>query len=71
MGFPRQEHCSGLPFPHPGDLPDPEIKPGLMHWQAVFTAEPPEKPGRGQSDGTGLRQQRRGEATTARRRERW
>ena len=27
MWFPRQEHCSGLPFPPPGDLPDPGIKP--------------------------------------------
>ena len=28
MGFPRQEHWSGFPFPSPGSLPDPEIKPG-------------------------------------------
>ena len=27
MGFPRQEYCSGLPFPPPGDLPDPGIEP--------------------------------------------
>ena len=27
MGFSRQEHWSGLPFPSPGDLPDPRIKP--------------------------------------------
>ena len=27
MGFPRQEYCSGLPFPAPGDLPDPGIEP--------------------------------------------
>ena len=27
MGFSRQEHRSGLPFPPPGDLPDPGIKP--------------------------------------------
>ena len=27
MEFPRQENCSGLPFPPPGDLPDPGIKP--------------------------------------------
>ena len=27
MGFPRQEYCSGLPFPSPGDLPDPGIEP--------------------------------------------
>ena len=26
MGFPRQEYCSGLPFPPPGDLPDPGIE---------------------------------------------
>ena len=28
MGFPRQEYWSGLPFPSPGNLPDPGIKPG-------------------------------------------
>ena len=28
MGFSRQEYWSGLPFPTPGDLPDPVIKPG-------------------------------------------
>ena len=27
MGFPRQESWSGLPFPSPGDLPDPGIDP--------------------------------------------
>ena len=27
MGFPRQECWSGLPFPSPGDLPDPGIEP--------------------------------------------
>ena len=27
MGFPRQEYWSGLPFPTPGGLPDPGIKP--------------------------------------------
>ena len=27
MGFPRQEYCSGLPFPTPGHLPDPGIEP--------------------------------------------
>ena len=35
MGFPRQEYWSGLPFPPPGDLPDPGIEPYLLHWQAV------------------------------------
>ena len=27
MGFPRQEYLAGLPFPPPGDLPGPGIKP--------------------------------------------
>ena len=27
MGFSRQEHWSVLPFPSPGDLPDPRIEP--------------------------------------------
>ena len=31
VGFSRQEHWSGLPFPSPGDLPDPGIEPGLSH----------------------------------------
>ena len=26
MGFPQQEYLSELPFPYPGDLPDPGIK---------------------------------------------
>ena len=45
MGFPRQEYWNGLPFPSPGDLPDPEIKPVslvLSGW--FFTTEPPGKP---------------------------
>ena len=28
MGFFRQEYWTGLPFPSPGDLPDPGIEPG-------------------------------------------
>ena len=27
MEFPRQEYWSGLPFPRPGDFPDPGIEP--------------------------------------------
>ena len=27
MGFPRQDYLCGLPFPSPGDLPDPRIEP--------------------------------------------
>ena len=39
MEFFRQEHWSGLPFPLPGDLPNPGIKLNphllnLLHWQA-------------------------------------
>ena len=34
MGFSRQEYWSGLPFPSPGDLPNPGIKPGSPALQA-------------------------------------
>ena len=34
MGFFRQEYWSGLPFPSPGDLPDPGIKPRSPALQA-------------------------------------
>ena len=30
MGFHRQEYWSGLPFPAPGNLPDPGIKPASL-----------------------------------------
>ena len=42
MGFSRQEYWSGLPFPSPGDLPDPGIDP---EFQAdALTSKPPGKP---------------------------
>ena len=45
MGFSRQEYWSGLPFPSPGDLPDPGIKPGSPVLQAdSLPSEPPGKP---------------------------
>ena len=45
MGFSRQEYWSGLPFPSPGDLPDPEIEPRSPTLQAhALTSEPPGKP---------------------------
>ena len=45
MGFPRQAHWSGLPFPSPGDLPDPGIEPASPALAGgFFTAEPPWKP---------------------------
>ena len=31
MGFSRQEYWSGLPFPPPGDLPDPGIEPQVSY----------------------------------------
>ena len=34
MGFSRQDCWSGLPFPSPGDLPDPGIEPGSPTLQA-------------------------------------
>ena len=45
MGFSRQEYWSGVPFPSPGDLPDPGIEPGSPALQAdALTSEPPGKP---------------------------
>ena len=45
LGFSRQEHWCGLPFPSPGDLPDPGIKPRSPALQAdALTSEPPGKP---------------------------
>ena len=34
MGFSRQEYWSGVPFPSPGDLPNPGIEPGSPALQA-------------------------------------
>ena len=43
MGFPRQEYWSGLPFPFPGNLPDPAIEPQSSTLQAdSLRSEPPE-----------------------------
>ena len=45
MGFSRQEYWSGLPFPSPGDLPDPGIEPRSPALQVdALTSEPPGKP---------------------------
>ena len=44
-GFSRQEYWSGLPFPSPGDLPDPGIEPGSPALQSeALTSETPRKP---------------------------
>ena len=36
MGFSRQEYWSGLPFPPPGDLPNPGVKPISPALAGVF-----------------------------------
>ena len=48
MGIFRQEYWSGLPFPYPGDLPNPGIEPAsltsLLPWKAgSLPLVPPEK----------------------------
>ena len=48
MGFSRQEYWSGLPFPSPGDLPNPGTEPLSPKSPALasrlFTTKPPRKP---------------------------
>ena len=59
MGFPRQENWSGLPFPSPGDLPDPGIE--LMSLALVgrfFTTEPSGKLLKSQLDACYLQEEK-------------
>ena len=42
MDFFRQEYWSGLPFPSPGDLPDPGIEPGSPALEADILASEPQ-----------------------------
>ena len=45
MEFPRQEYWSGLPFPSPGDLPNPRVEPSSPALaDGFFTTAPPGKP---------------------------
>ena len=60
MGFSRQEYWSGLPFPSPGDLPDPGIEPRSPALQADTLPSEPNAadirgsiPGLGRSPGGG------------------
>ena len=46
MGFFRQEYWSGLPFPPPGDIPDPEIKPVSLESPTFQAASLPANPSR-------------------------
>ena len=45
MGLPWQEYWNELPFPPPGDIPDPGIEPASPALASgFFTTEPPGKP---------------------------
>ena len=45
MEFSKQEYRSGLPFPSPGDLPDPGIEPASLSLAGrFFPTEPPGNP---------------------------
>ena len=45
VAFPSQEYWNGLPFPSPGDLPDPGIEPTSPELAGgLFTTKPPGKP---------------------------
>ena len=44
MGFSRQEYWSGLPWPPPGDLPDPGNEPWSTLQVDALSPEPPGKP---------------------------
>ena len=37
MGFSSKEYWNGLPFPFPEGLPDPGIKPGLLHCRQILS----------------------------------
>ena len=51
MGFSGQGYCVGLPFPPPGDLPNPGIEPeSPVLAGGFFPTEPPGKPKLGFKD---------------------
>ena len=47
MEFPRQEYWSGLPFPTPGDLPDPGIEPASLAFSELAGRFPTTEPQEG------------------------
>jgi len=51
VAFPRQEYWSRLPFPSPGDLPNPGIEPASPAFAGEFFATEPTKSPRDQSEG--------------------
>ena len=48
MGFSRQEYWSGLPFPSPGNLPDPGIEPGFLRCRQMLLPSSMKQEGSGQ-----------------------
>ena len=55
MGFSQQEHYNGLPFPSPGNLPNPGIEPGSPALQAE--ALPSERAGKPRLDIDSIKKQ--------------
>ena len=65
MEFSRQEYWSGLPFPSPGDLPDPGIEPRSPAFEAdTLTSEPPGKPNKPKKSNENGRKGRTTESVT-------
>ena len=65
MGFPRQDHWSASPFPSPGDLPDPGIKPASPAMTGrFFTTEAPETPHLGKHGSVTMKRRVQKELTT-------
>ena len=72
MGFFPQEYCSALPFPPPGDLPDPGIKPTSLASPALAGRFfPAGRRGRLQTAQHGLREAERTPAIQSRRELHW
>ena len=44
LEFSRQEYWSGLPFPSPGDLPEPRIKPAFLMFTSLQEDSSPTEP---------------------------
>ena len=54
-GIFQQEYWSGLPFPFPGDLPNPGVEPGSSALQVdTLPSEPPGKPWTSPGQNTGV-----------------
>ena len=67
MGFSKQEYWCGLPFPSPGDLPEPGLQPGSPALQVDSTdTHKKEQPKHNTKDGnqTAREQRRKGRKKT-------